>query len=122
MTSAATSGREAWPELPLDAWRETYDTLHLWMEIAKSVPDQLSPAIDQSWHIAFRLGARGLSTGAMPINAGTLELAFDFVDHHLRLSTSDGRLQLIPLIPRTVADFWQELSGVLSSMGIEIEL
>ena len=91
------------------------------MEIVKSVSEQLNPFIDQWWHTAFQLGARGLTTGPMPLNGGALELAFDFVDHHVHVWTSGGRLKAIPLVPRTVAGFWRELKGVLSSMGIEVE-
>lgn len=28
---------KAWPALPLDAWRDTYATLHMWTQIAGKV-------------------------------------------------------------------------------------
>ena len=32
-----------WPELPLAAWRETYDTLHLWTQIIGKIRFARSP-------------------------------------------------------------------------------
>ena len=37
---------EPWPELPLGAWRETYATLHMWMQIVGKVRLALTPLIN----------------------------------------------------------------------------
>jgi hypothetical protein len=37
---------EAWPALPLDAWRDTYATLHMWTQIVGKVRLALSPPVN----------------------------------------------------------------------------
>ena len=34
---------ERWPSLPLDAWRDTYATLHMWTQIVGKVCLALMP-------------------------------------------------------------------------------
>ena len=45
MTDDAT-GAEAWPDLPLEAWRDTYATLHLWTQIVGKIRLAQSPMIN----------------------------------------------------------------------------
>ena len=33
MTIRTPQAAEAWPALPLDAWQDTYATLHMWTQI-----------------------------------------------------------------------------------------
>ena len=37
--------RETWPELPFDAWQDTYDTLQLWTQIVGKVRLAKAPMI-----------------------------------------------------------------------------
>src|SRR5665213_1663587 len=39
----AGDGRETWPALPLEEWKDTYDTLHMWTQIIGKVRAALSP-------------------------------------------------------------------------------
>ncbi len=34
---------EAWPALPLDEWRDTYATLHMWTQVVGKIRLALSP-------------------------------------------------------------------------------
>jgi hypothetical protein len=38
----------AWPELPYEAWRDTKETLHLYMQVAGYVRATLSP-VEPGW-------------------------------------------------------------------------
>ena len=80
--------REPWPALPYQEWRDTCDTLHLWMQIVGKVKLALSPFQNEYWHVAFGLTARGLTTGVIPYRGRSFEVRFDFVDHNLFLHTS----------------------------------
>ena len=40
-----------WPELPLAAWKDTYETLHLWTQIVGKVRLTLTPWLNHSWHV-----------------------------------------------------------------------
>ena len=45
MTNTATADSpECWPALPLDSWRETCATLHMWTQIVGKVRMRLTPA------------------------------------------------------------------------------
>jgi len=37
---------EAWPPLPLEAWKETYETLHMWTQIVGKIRLELTPHLN----------------------------------------------------------------------------
>ena len=57
----------AWPDLPLDAWRDTFATLHLWTQIVGKVRLAQTPWLNHSWHVALYVTARGLTTVARAV-------------------------------------------------------
>ncbi len=42
-----------WPELPTTAWRETYETLHLWTQVVGKIRLARTPWLNHSWHVAL---------------------------------------------------------------------
>jgi Family of unknown function (DUF5996) len=50
----------------------------------------------------------------------SFQLDFDFLDHVLRASASDGGREEIGLYPRSVADFYAEVMRSLAELGINI--
>src|SRR5215468_7257995 len=98
----AASRKAPWPELPYKAWKETRETLHLWTQIVGKVRLALTPWLNHSWHVPLYVTARGLTTSPIPDAGDTFEIEFDFIDHFLRIVTSDGREKRIALEPRTV--------------------
>lgn len=117
-----SAANEAWPALPLEAWRDTYATLHLWTQMVGKTRLALSPMENHWWHVALYVTPRGLSTSPVPHGGDTFEVAFDFIDHQLVVRTSDGRTASMPLAPRTVADFYRGYVALLSSLGIEARI
>ena len=114
---------ETWPEgLPLAAWRETHDTLHMWMQIVGKTRLALAPKENHWWHVTLHVSARGLTTTPIPYGLRTFDVEFDFVDHRLIVRTSDGAARDIALRPRTVADFYREYMAVLAGLGIVVKL
>lgn len=118
----ATQTTEAWPSLPWGEWKETCTTLHMWTQIVGKVKLELHPFLNQLWQVAFHVTARGLSTGTVPYGNGVFEVEFDFIDHNLYIRTSEGGLKALPLVPRTVADFYEEFMGSLNALGIEVTI
>ncbi|MGA7300281.1 MAG: DUF5996 family protein, partial [Candidatus Sulfotelmatobacter sp.] len=51
MKSSADSPKQPWPELPLEKWQSTYDTLHMWTQIVGKVRLALSPLINHWWEV-----------------------------------------------------------------------
>ena len=41
----------AWPSLPLEAWRDTYASLHLWTQIVGKIRLAQSPWLNHPWHV-----------------------------------------------------------------------
>jgi Family of unknown function (DUF5996) len=112
----------AWPSLPLDSWRDTRDTLHMWTQIVGKTRLALAPPENHWWHVALYLTPRGLTTSPMPYGTRTLSADFDFLDHRLHLRTSDGATRSVPLIPRSVAEFYADYLEALGSLGIQVRL
>src|SRR5689334_8361293 len=73
----------AWPSLPLDAWLDTYQTLHMWTQIAGKIRMTLSPKLNHWWHTTLYVTPRGLTTSPVPSGLGVFEIEFDFIDHQL---------------------------------------
>ena len=86
-----TDKPESWPALPLDAWQDTRDTLHMWTQIVGKVRLALSPLINHWWEVPLYISARGLTTSAIPYQRGIFEVEFDFIDHNLVIQTSEDR-------------------------------
>ena len=113
---------ECWPDLPLSAWKDTRDTLHMWMQIVGKVRLELTPLVNHFWNVPLYVTPRGLATSAMPYADRTLNLLFDFIDHRLVLEMNDGLRKSIPLAPRTVADFYRDVMAMLHSSGIDVKI
>jgi hypothetical protein len=113
---------ECWPSLPLDSWKDTYATLHLWTQMVGKVRLRLTPLVNHWWNVPLYVTARGLTTSRIPYGQRAFELWFDFIRHQLVLETNDGMIKSIPLAPRSVADFYQEFMGMLGSAGIEVRI
>ena len=114
-----TSSNNEWPTLPLEPWQDTYTTLHLWCQIVGKIRMVQMPWINHSWHVPFYVTARGLTTSLIPYGNRGFEIDFDFIDHHLRLASSDGEQRSLALQPMSVADFYQKLMRALGELGIE---
>ena len=111
-----------WPELPTAAWRETYATLHLWSQIVGKIRLVRSPWLNHSWHVALYVTARGLTTSPIPDGARTFQIDFDFIDHQLVISTSDGRQRQFALAGQSVASFYALVMAQLAELGIDIAI
>ncbi|HLG69385.1 MAG TPA: DUF5996 family protein [Chloroflexota bacterium] len=113
---------DAWPELPLAAWRPTLDTLHLWLQIAGKLSLGLKPMRNHFWQSVFYVTSRGLTTAPIPYGTRIFEMVFDFIDHHLRIDVSDGGSRTIKLEPRSVADFYGETMDALRALSLDVEI
>ena len=110
---------ERWPALPLEAWRDTCTTLHLWTQVVGKVRLARAPMINHWWQVPLYVTARGLTTSPIPHGARSFQIDFDFIDHRLAIHASDGALDSFPLEPRSVADFYGEVMGRLRALGLE---
>jgi hypothetical protein len=113
---------DQWPELPLAAWQDTYDTLHMWTQIVGKIRMTLTPPINHYWNATLYVSARGLTTSAIPYPRGVFEMEFDFIGHKLLIQTSEGDVRTLDLAPRTVADFYAEVMSTLAALKIDVKI
>ena len=111
-----------WPSLPYRRWKDTRDTLHLWMQIVGKVKLKLSPFLNQWWEVAFEVTPHGMTTGRIPYREMAFAVDFDFLAHHLAITTSAGGREQISLAPRSVAAFYREFLSALSALGIDVAI
>jgi hypothetical protein len=113
---------ERWPPLPLNEWKDTYHTLHLWTQIVGKIRMTLSPPLNHWWHVALYVNSRGLTTGPIPWPGGIFEIQFDFQNHELTISASNGQFTSRPLLPESVAAFHRGVIDALASLRIDVSI
>ncbi|MET0326750.1 MAG: DUF5996 family protein [Ilumatobacteraceae bacterium] len=108
----------AWPALPVAEWVATRDTLQLWTQVVGKVRMASTPLMSHWWNVPLYVSARGLTTSLIPHGSRAFQIDFDLIAHRLEISVSDGAVASMELAPRTVADFYAELTGQLDGLGL----
>jgi hypothetical protein len=122
MSSGSPIHPEVWPPLPLDEWKPTRDTLHMWTQMVGKLRLRLAPPVNHWWHVPLYVSPLGLTTGAMPYRDCVLQATFDFLNHELVMTCNDRRQEKIGLYPRTVADFYREFESVLKKLSVDVRI
>jgi len=116
---AIAGAPDDWPALAYDDWADTAATLHMWTQVVGKVRMALSPPVNHWWHVPLYVSARGLTTSPIPAGGRSFEMVFDFLDHQLRVTCSDGRGEAVALRPISVAQFYREAMAALAALGVE---
>ena len=116
------SKSDVWPDLPLPAWIETCDTLHMWTQIVGKIRIARTPLINHWWNATLFVTGRGLAAPTMPWGDGAFDITFDFAAHRLVIETSDCRVESFALRPMAVADFYAEIMQRLARLGIDVSI
>jgi len=115
--------KEAYPSLPLDKWKDTKQTLHLYAQIVGKIRMKLSPHQNHWWHVPLYINTRGLGTSSIPYNNYLFEINFDFIDHQLNVITGLGEQKAYELYDGlSVSEFYNQLFDILDDLGIEVEI
>src|SRR6195952_178582 len=118
----SSGSHEAWPELPYAAWRDTSETLHLMTQIVGKIRLARTPWLNHSWHVALYVTARGLTTSPIPDGSRTFQIDFNFIDHALQISTSDGVKRQFALAGHSVSSFYAAVMADLAQLGIDVSI
>ena len=114
---------DVWPRLTLDDWAATQTTLHRWTQIVGKTRLALAPMQNHWWQVVLYVTERGLTTSPIPYEDGrTFDVSFDFTEHKLIVSTSEGDVGTLPLVAQSVADFFAAYKAILGSLGIEVKI
>lgn len=111
------------PPLPLEAWRPTKDTVHLYVQVVGKVKLALTPLRNHWWNVPLYLDVRGLTTRRIRCGEVSFSIDFDFLDHELRVRTDRGEIEGFPLRDGlAVADFHARLMAILEGLGIDVSI
>src|SRR5438046_8464706 len=84
MTDPTRAAPTSWPVLPpVDQWRDSLTTVHMWTQIVGKVRLELAPPINHWWGAVLYVTTRGLTTSPIPAGKRSFAIDFDFVDHAL---------------------------------------
>jgi hypothetical protein len=122
MSGGGAGGRAEWPALPLDGWKDTYATLHMWTQIVGKTRLALAPMENHWWQIALYVTPRGLTTSSIPCGERAFSVDFDFLDHRVRIAVSDGQTCVLPLGAQSVADFYARYRETLKELGLRARI
>jgi hypothetical protein len=122
MVSPRADNNAVWPALPYADWQPTLDTVHMWTQVVGKVKLALTPFLNEWWNVTFALTARGLTTSTIPIGQRVFQVDFDFIKHQLEVLVSDGSSRRMPLVARSVADFYVEFMTHLDALGIQVKI
>jgi hypothetical protein len=112
-----------WPRVPpLEDWQSTCTTLHMWTQVVGKIRLVLSPWINHSWGSALYVTARGLTTSPIPYGTRVFAIDFDFLEHRLHITTSEGSARAFKLEPMSVANFYHKIMDLLHEQGIEVQI
>ncbi len=112
----------AWPSLPLDEWRDTYATLHMWTQVIGKIRLAQAPLINHWWEVPLYVTCRGLTTSPIPYGMRTFQIDFDFIDHRLIIQTSDGATKSFPLQPQSVAQFYRTVMERMQALALPVHI
>jgi hypothetical protein len=117
-----TAGVDAvWPTLlPLHTWQDTCTTLHMWAQIVGKIRLELAPRINHWWGATLYTTTRGLTTSPIADGRRSFAIDFDFLDHVLRITTSDGTGRSFSLKPMSVAEFFHKTMGALHELDVDV--
>ncbi|MGC9964294.1 MAG: DUF5996 family protein [Syntrophobacteraceae bacterium] len=121
-TEESASRDSLWPRLPLEAWEETNETLHMWAQIIGKIRLKLAPMVNHWWQVPLYVTTRGLSTSPIPYGSRVFQIDFDFFTNDMHILTDMGEDRPIALRPRSVADFYRATMDTLKSLGIEVSI
>lgn len=117
------STNNLFPALPLEEWSDTKETLHRYLQIVGKLRLSLMPKDNHWWHITLYVTNTGVATGPIPNKDYTFEVAFNFIDHNLMVSTSKREHRSFGLKDGlSVAEFYNKLATILDELNIKFDI
>ncbi len=113
----------AWPELPVRDWQPTRDTLILWLQVIGKIRIARAPLLNHWWNAPLYVTSRGLTTSLIPAGAGrSFSIDLDLVEHRLDVTTTRAETRSLKLEPKSVKDFYAELTDLLDGLDLATEI
>ena len=71
-----TTTTSVWPELPLGQWKDTYETLHVCIQVIGKIRLRLTPFENHWWNVTLYVTPRGMTTSIIPYEASAFPNRF----------------------------------------------
>lgn len=113
---------DAWPSLPYREWKDTFETLRLWLQIVGKVRLVQSPWVNHQWHVTLYVTARGLTTSPIPHGTRIFQIDLDFLEQRLFVCSSDGGTRSLALEPQPVSRFYASVMALLDELGVPVKI
>lgn len=114
--------RTEWSVPDYTKGEETYETLRLFTQVVGKIKLAKLPWINHSWHVTLTVTPSGLTTLSIPGKIKNFQIDLDFVEHKLKVSTSEGELRSFDLIGNSVALFYEKVFDALRELKINVSI
>lgn len=112
----------SFPELPLESWKGTRDTLHAYAQVLGAIRESLTPRQKHWWHTPLSVAAAGITTAPMAAGGRVVEVLLSPSDHRCYVVSNRGERKDIALDGQSVAEFGQALLSALSALGVTTKI
>ncbi len=113
--------REVLPDLSLESWQDTRDTLWGYVRALVAIRRQASPHHPFWWHVTLYVSERGLTTSEIPQGSSSFEIELDLIDQRAVFRSDEGGISSWPLVGQTPEQFFKQTIEALASCGIEVD-
>lgn len=111
------------PELPIENWEQSKNTLHIYLQIIGKIRLKLFPKMNHWWHVPFYVSTKGLTTRPIPYKDKQFEMWFDFVDHVFAVAVCEEGTSRLPLRDGlSVSEFYRQVMQMLKELGIDAKI
>ncbi len=111
--------REILPDLRLDGWRDSRDTLWGYARVLAAIRREASPHHPFWWHTTLYVSQQGLTTSEIPHQSSSFEIELDLIDQRAVLRSKELRISSWPLAGQNPGQFFEQTVQVLASSGVE---
>jgi hypothetical protein len=111
-----------WPAIDYPAERDALEALHVRSQVVGKVKLALTTVAPEWQNVPLWVNSRGLTTGLLRSGETGFEIAFDFVDHRLIISTTEGVVEQLDLAPCPLREFTAQVMAALSRLGVRVRI
>jgi len=108
----------SFPELDLEDWRPTRDTLQGYCKVLGAIRRAASPRQRHWSHITLHTAADGLTTTPIHAAESSFELRLNLTRHQLEIVVSSGEHHDLPLEGQSITKFCSETLAVLEGLDL----
>ncbi len=111
------------PDLHLNDWKETRDTLHKYSQMVGAIRETMSDPHPHWWHISLLVSNRGLTTTPIrktrdTADDQTFEVSLDLEKHKLKVESSFREEMQITLTGQSLSALCDETCALLTDIGV----